>query len=220
MADNLPPLLANPLPDCPEVEAQAIKAEAAGERPLWEGYSEVANYARSTQDGRSSEQVRTASEIGKFYALLTQRLAPDIIVEFGTAFGVSGMFWLTGLERAGKGRLMTYEPNAAWAAIARSSLEAISQRFTLTDGTFEEHAAATLQPGTVGLAFIDAIHTEEFVMGQWAVLKPFMKPGGIVIFDDIDFSDSMRSCWAKVSVLPEVRASLTINPRVGIVELV
>jgi predicted O-methyltransferase YrrM len=204
---------------CPEVEARAKETQAFGDRPLWEGYRGVQQYPTSTVGVRSSNQVRTPAVNGTLFAWLAEQRAPDIVVEFGTAFGVSGMYWLTGLKRAGGGWLFTYEPNTDWSAIADASLAAISPDYTLTEGMFEDNAAATLAPASCDIAFIDAIHTSDFVLRQWQVLTPFMRPGGLVLFDDIGFSKDMAQCWDSLAAMPEAKASLRFGNRLGIVEL-
>ncbi|HCP82576.1 MAG TPA: class I SAM-dependent methyltransferase [Octadecabacter sp.] len=189
----------------------------AGRRPLWEGYAKVKDYARNTTGTRSAKQVSTRPRGGGFFSWLVQQRKPETVVEFGTAFGVSGMYWLHGIEAVGHGHLMTYEPNTDWAGFASENLASMSDRFTLTNGTFEENAARTLKEGTVGIAFIDAIHTSEFVNAQYKILRPYLAENAIVLFDDIHFSDEMRACWEDDIVKrPEIKASAQLGTRVGI----
>ena len=82
------------------------------------------------------------------------------MVEFGTAFGVSGMYWLSGLESNNFGELLTFDPNEVWAEIARKNLSGISNRFQLVNGTFEDNIDAYLgSDRQIDMAFIDVIHT-------------------------------------------------------------
>jgi len=205
--------------DVSPVRARAELTQRLGGRPLWKGYQDLEDYPYATSGDRTSEQVRTAEGIGAFYAWLAGKRRPEVIVEFGTAFGVSGMFWLTGLQIANGGVLMTYEPNEAWADIAEGNLRSISDRFALTKGTFEENAAATLAERSVDIALIDAIHTSDFVYAQYAKLGPYLKRDALVFFDDIDFSPNMRECWQDIAHRPEVAASVELGTRVGLIEL-
>ncbi|CAN5310584.1 hypothetical protein BH10PSE9_BH10PSE9_21780 [soil metagenome] len=157
--------------------------------------------------------------MGRFYAWLAASRRPQVIVEFGTAFGVSGMYWLAGLKAATGGELLTFEPNTTWAAIADKNLAAISDRYTLTVGTFEDNAERVLAGRTIDIAFVDAIHTGAFVRAQYTILRRHMQAGGIVLFDDINFSDDMGACWSEIAIAPEVAASARIGNRLGIVEL-
>lgn len=205
--------------DIATVRSRAEQTKRLGERPLWEGYRDVKDYPRATSGSRTSEQVQTHEDMGALYAWLVNKRKPEIVVEFGTAFGISGMFWLTGLELAGSGKLMTYEPNEIWADIAEKNLAAISNRFTLTRGIFEDCAANTLVEKSVDIAFIDAIHTSHFVYAQFEKLKPYFKRDALVLFDDIGFSPDMNQCWKDLAMRPEVTSSYELGSRVGLVEL-
>lgn len=223
LAGNLPaPFVEEPrLAAQPRIEHRARMTQALGPRPLWSGYQRVRNYPRTTTAStRESDEVRTRPAVGAVFAWLAQLRRPRLIVEFGTAFGVSGMYWLAGLELAGEGTLLTFEPNGVWAEIARANLAAIGTRFELVVGTFEDQIATSLKAGEqIGIAFVDAIHTSDFVLSQYAVLLPLMSPGGLVLFDDIDFSPDMAACWSALASRREVTASATIDGRVGIIEL-
>jgi predicted O-methyltransferase YrrM len=198
------------------IEALARQTQALGAQPLWEGY---AGHNRGGAT-RSPDEVRTAAAMGNAYTFLVRRRRPGIVVEFGTAFGVSGMYFLAGLEANDHGRLLTFEPNATWAGIARDNLAQIGERFELTVGTFEEHVDRVLPPGErIDMAFVDAIHTRAFVLPQLEIVLARAAPGAIVILDDIDFSDDMRACWHDVARDRRFRASLALGERVGVVEL-
>jgi predicted O-methyltransferase YrrM len=71
----------------------------------------------------------------------------------------------------------------------------------------------------VDLAFVDAIHTGDFVRAQYAILKRHMRPGGLILFDDIAFSDDMASCWAQIAQGDEVIGSARLGRRVGVIEV-
>jgi len=213
---NLPSYLVPPEFDIHQkIEHRALETERLGSRPLWSGYKEVANYPRPEGE-RTSDQVRSTALMGRFYSWLAIKRSEHIIVEFGTAFGVSGMYWLSGI---GSGHLYTFEPNSEWATIANENLKSISGDYTLTVDTFEAAGPRLLLPKSVGIAFVDAIHTSEFVFRQLKILKPLVRSGGLVIFDDICFSPDMAACWNTISQDPTFVASATLTPRVGIVEL-
>ena len=130
------------------------------------------------------------------------------------------MYWLTGLEANGAGKLFTFEPHRDWAAIARENLRSIGTRFELIEGTFEEKVGSILGDGpSIDIAFIDAIHTSEFVLPQFEQVVQRLKPGGLVLFDDIDFSDDMADCWRGLAHDDRVLSSVAVAGHVGIVEI-
>ena len=74
-------------------------------------------------------------------------------------------------------------------------------------------------PGPIDIALVDGIHTYEFVMKEWEILKRRMSPGGVVLFDDITYDAEMRKAWKEVRSDPVVGDSVALWHRLGIVEL-
>ena len=202
-----------------KIENLASKTNNHGSQPLWEGYvaGDPTNKRGKT---RKSDQVRTDKDMGCFYADLVCNKKPSIIVEFGTAFGISGMYFLSGLEKNGSGHLFTYEPNEIWFGFARQNLTQIGSRFKSTIGTFEDNIDTDFVDNKkIDLAFIDAIHTSKFVFSQLEKVIQHSKTGTIIILDDINFSADMQSCWETLSKDDRFIASAYVGNRVGIVEL-
>ncbi|QPM90325.1 hypothetical protein PSAL_015620 [Pseudooceanicola algae] len=202
------------------IEEAIFETEEKGKMPLWQGYDEITDYPRRTgpNSKRKVSQVRTGQGICMFYAWLALQKKPDTILEFGAAFGASGMYWLAGLAIAGQGRLVSFEPNELWCSIARENFLKISDQFTLTAGTFEDNLPLVTPKATITL--IDAIHTKSVVLAQFELVKQVSQPGALVILDDLAFSDDMRECWKEVRESADVSAAWQIGNRVGIVELV
>jgi predicted O-methyltransferase YrrM len=204
-------------------ERIAAAINAGGARPLWEGYKAVYQkdnavpLATSAME-RLPDQVRTQPQMGRLFSWLAERCQPDVIVEIGTAFGVSAMYWASGLTRAGKGRLLTFDPNPIWQKIAADHLKGFGDTVEAVFGTFEENIDDRLGDQKVSIAFVDAIHTGEFVDAQVAMLRPRLQRRGIVVLDDITFSDDMRNCWSRWSRDAGVLASVAVDNRVGILE--
>ncbi len=203
-----------------KIDYRRLVTKSMGKKPLWDQYGKLKDYPREIEEGatRSSSDVSTQRNVGRLYTWLISRLKPEVIVEIGTAFGVSGMHWLAGLELNKLGKLYTFEPNTIWAEIANKNLAAISERYVLTQGTFEDNFKSVLGKQMINLAFIDAIHTSAFVDKQYDLIKSKLAPKGIVIFDDIDFSDDMRSCWENIVSGKDVLGSLEVNG-IGILEV-
>jgi len=202
-----------PLPaDYLKIEKLADHTESLGQMPLWEGYGQ-------TGATRDCSSVRSSAVIGSMYAWLVRKWKPAVIVEFGTAFGISGMYWLSGIKSERKGQLFTFEPNQKWAQIARNNLSAIDTRFILTEGAFEDNVDSVLKDQKIDIAFIDAIHTSDFVLSQFQLVCDRSRRPALVLFDDIDFSEDMLSCWAKVVAQPEVVNAFSVNQHMGVVEI-
>lgn len=194
--------------------ARIHATDALGPKPLWQGY-------RAGPDAsRRAGQVSKCRAEGAFFAWLVERSGAQTILEFGTAFGASGSYWLAGIEANGSGHLLTFEPNVIWAQIAVRNLAAVSSRFTLTQDMFENHVARLQAAGTqVDIAFIDAIHTRAFVESQLALVRTIAAPGALILLDDIDFSEDMAACWQALSQSGQFAAVYRLGARLGVLEL-
>ena len=194
------------------IESLSDATNNLGKQPLWGGY-------KKENETRLPDRVRTHWLMGPLYSEIIRQFKPETVVEFGTAFGVSGMYWLNGLEANQKGQLFTYEPNVVWAKIAEKNMASVSNRFTLTHGTFEDHAEVTLKNTKgIDIAFIDAIHTREFVEPQLEIVLKHCADHAIILLDDINFSKEMSALWDEVSRDERFIATASLGNRVGIVE--
>lgn len=205
------PLLPAASPAEPLIGERIRLTTALGEQPLWDGYQQPGG-------ARDASGVSIPVVQGRFFTELVVRTKPDVVVEFGSAFGVSGMYWLAALEAQGRGWLYTFEVNDVWAAIAETNLEAVGRRFTLARGLFEEHVDRVVQ-APIDLAFIDGVHTSAWVEPQFELVVSRLAPGGIVLLDDINFSDDMHACWSRLSKDRRVRSAARANERVGLLQL-
>ncbi len=204
--------------DATQIEERRRMTDAKGKQPLWEGYKALKQYQR-TDTERSATEVSTFGPLGRAFTDLVRKRRPSLIVEIGTAFGLSGMHWLSGIKETGVGHLLTFEPNALWAGQAEENLRSVDTRFTLVRGTFEDHVAQQLKPGNhMDIALIDAIHTSAFVLPEFEMVLKHAVPGALILIDDIDFSDDMRDCWKTLWNDPRVLAAVSFG-RLGVLEM-
>lgn len=194
------------------INQRVEETERIGQQPLWTGYKQKG----ATRD---PSVVKTRQVTGRFYTDLIQKNRPEIVVEFGTAFGVSGMYWLSGLELNKKGHLHTFEVNKKWADVAEENLRSIGERYSLHRGLFEDKVEKALSGKKIDIAFIDGIHTSEWVFPQCEIVIKHLSKNGIIILDDIDFSEDMSKCWETLSNDPRVISSARVTKRVGILQL-
>lgn len=150
------------------------------------------------------------------------KTSAQTIVEFGAAFGVSGMYWLSGLKNVqGEGHLYSFEVNKSWAAIARKNLEFVGDNFTLTVGLFEDCVDEVMGGRKIDLAFIDGVHTSEWVIPQLQTVVERSAKNAVIILDDIAFSEDMEQCWRTVleKYSNKILCAAELNDRVGIIQL-
>jgi len=208
------PYVAQPFPEIAKIEELAEATAKRGEFPLDPSYGKRGEV-------RNPDAVRSAADIGRLYRWLVRAKRPEVVVEFGTAFGVSGMYWLTGIEANGHGELLTFEVNEIWRKIAVENLARIGRRFQSIAGAFESKVDAALGDRKIDIAFIDGIHTSEWVLPQFEeVLRRCRGGGAWIAFDDIDFSADMRQAWETVVRDERVGAAVEVRGHLGLVETI
>jgi hypothetical protein len=197
-----------------EINKIAEQTNSLGSFKLWSGYH-GSNYGPT----RAPNKVRTTPLVGSFYLDLTTKLRPEIIIEIGTAFGVSGMYFLAAIERNKCGKLITFEPNDVWIKYARQNLSKICSSFKSIMGEFELLADEHIENNSSKLIFIDGIHERSFVKKQLDIALQKLQRGAIIILDDINFSEDFNDYWLELSLDNRFKSSIQVGNRVGILEL-
>ena len=176
-------------------------------RPLWEGYGQPGATRRPSE-------VCVTERIGEALALAVALMRPRVVVEAGTGFGVSAGHLTAGLERSGRGHLYTFEAHEAWAREARRYLDEHRHRVTVLVGRFEERLSDALAGRTIDLAFLDAIHADDAVRGQWCAVMAHRSPRVVVAIDDVQ---AVPGAWQEIAGAS--RPLAVIDGRLGIVEV-
>lgn len=206
------------------IEAIAAAINAKGPQRLWKGYEDVYRKNRSVPHSqapleRMPDQVRTQPEMGRLFCWLAEKRAPSLVVEIGTAFGISTRYWAEGIKAANGGRLLTFEANDTWHKIASAHLADYKGIVVTKSELFEASIDSCLKSGEkIDIAFVDAIHTDEVVSRQLEILIQRLNSRGLILVDDISFSEDMKSCWNKWASDARVSASVAVADRVGIIE--
>ncbi len=133
--------------------------------------------------------IAISAEVGRLLQLLTSMCnggrGAAVAIELGTLAGYSGIWIARGL--ASGGRLITVEPEPKHADFAAREFVRAGAA-----GSVEIRRATALEalpalahelgPASVDLAFLDAIKTEYSEYFQ--LLKPLLKPGGLLLADN------------------------------------
>lgn len=57
------------------------------------------------------------------------------------------------------------------------------------------------------LAFVDGHHDEQATLDYFALIRPRMRTGAVMAFDDIEWSDGMRRAWKEIRASDGVASS-------------
>ncbi|MFI7128505.1 O-methyltransferase [Nonomuraea sp. NPDC050153] len=132
--------------------------------------------ARATGDAAG---MQISPDQGTFLTMITQLVAPRVVVEVGTFTGYSSVCIARGLSG---GRLHCFDVSEEWTSIARRYWReaGVDDRVTLTLGPALETLASFDQ--TVDLAFLDA--DKGNYPGYYELLMERLRPGGLIVADN------------------------------------
>lgn len=120
-------------------------------------------------------------------------------LELGSCVGISAVYLA---KHAAMQRFITVEGSASLSAVASQTLQDLPQA-TVLNTMFDDAIDQLLIDGqSLDLAYIDGHHEKVATLHYLQRLIPLLKPGAIVIFDDISWSADMRQAWHELSKNP------------------
>ncbi|MCW2915621.1 MAG: putative O-methyltransferase [Actinomycetia bacterium] len=149
----------------------------------------------SALGGVSSMQI--APDQGAFMTLLAKVMGVRNVIEVGTFTGYSAICLARGL--ADGGRLICCDVSEEWTGIAREYWRkaGVADRIDLRIAPALETLRALPSDPLIDLAFIDA--DKPGYIGYWEELVPRMRPGGVILVDNIFMSGQVVSPEPTVS---------------------
>jgi predicted O-methyltransferase YrrM len=138
--------------------------------------------ARERADVLQDAYMPVSPDTGRLLYALVRACRPEIVVEFGTSFGISTIHLAAAVTDNGTGRVVTTELSDRKATAARNSLEqaGLAGVVTILQGDAVETLASV--SGPVGFVLLDVP-----VLG---LLQPRLVAGALVIADDTSFGSA------------------------------
>jgi len=170
--------------------------------------------------GEDRERIVLRPPFTRFLHFLVRELQPRQVLECGTGYGESSLHMLAGLEHLHQGHLHTIELDATRRRLALEAVDRFfpeTQRITSVEGNFADvlpRVVAAAAP--LDLVFEDGPHTPDVTLEVFEQVVDSVRPGGLMIFDDVQHEMGNQPAWAKIRSDPRVAASLEINARFGI----
>lgn len=133
-------------------------------------------------------------EWGTFLYLLAKGFHADTILELGSCAGISGSY----LASAPTCReFVSIEKSPALAPIANSHITQVSQNATVINAAFDDVLTDVLARfgNNLSLYYVDGNHTYQQTMRSTAEGLVHLKPGALVVYDDIHWSKEMWDAW-------------------------
>jgi predicted O-methyltransferase YrrM len=185
--------------------AAARRIEAA--RPALEADSTpVAMTASSTTVGAMARRASSPPARGLLLYAAVEVWQPKAVLEMGTCCGVSGAYIASALPDFA--RFVSLELWAPLADAARRLWADLGVCGEVRVGLFADTLAGALQPAP-DVAFVDGNHHQEPTWEYFEVLADACPSGSLLVFDDITWSQGMKSAWQRIRFDHRVAASVT-----------
>lgn len=127
-----------------------------------------------------------------------RRSRPAVTLEIGTYLGGSAAHMAVGNP---DGHVWTLDINPD-AVRHADALELPNLTALLGDSGPSVDRVRDLLPGPVDLLYIDGWHSFDQTFAEYQLYRPLVRPGGLMLFDDIDLqtaTDEMQRFWTAVS---------------------
>lgn len=155
----------------------------------------------TTPQGRWIVRSSIPEALGRYLFALVRAGRPRICVELGTGVGFSTLYLLAALALNRRGALWSLEGDPQRLALARQHIAAAPWHAPchLVEGPFHKTLLPTLNAiHQVDLVFVDGAHQQATVLDQFPQLLRVMRPGGVLVYDDIRWSAGMRQAWRQI----------------------
>ena len=140
---------------------------------------------------------------------------PPACLELGTAVGISAAYQAAALELNGAGRLLSLEGGESLARKADENLTrlGLGHRVELRPGRFADTLPAALEErGPFDYVFVDGHHDESATVDYFRQIAPSVPSGGVMLFDDVDWSEGMSRAWEAIHGDERVAGSAAVGP--------
>jgi predicted O-methyltransferase YrrM len=143
-------------------------------------------------------QISVDHEFGMFLYLCAEIFKARTILELGSCAGISGCYLALASQCKS---FVTVEGSQTLAALARTNLTQVSKFATVVNASFDD-ALDQILPDVgngIDLVYIDGHHDYLATLHYFERLRPYLKAGAVLVFDDIHFSVAMQRAWQKLT---------------------
>lgn len=146
---------------------------------------------------------------GELLHRICKHYQPKRCLEFGTNLGISTLYQISALQNS---QFITLEGSPELAQIADAHFKEWKVNPKQLVGEFsallkDSVDLKTFQPDYV---FVDGNHRYQATLDYFHLLLPYMADGGMIIFDDINWSEGMLAAWKEIIQHPEVSVSIDL----------
>lgn len=131
------------------------------------------------------------------------------VLELGTSLGLGTSYLAKARE---KSQIITIEGCAAIHEQAKQNLKSIGiQNINAYLGNFDDILLKVLDSHpSFDLIFVDGNHRKEPTLKYFDLLKKYVHPNSLIVFDDIHWSPEMSDAWSVIKKDPQVKVSVDL----------
>ncbi len=123
--------------------------------------------------------------------LLCRLVKPEVVLETGVAYGVSSTFILTAMEENGRGMLHSVDiPPLRRGAERLHGIavpDNLKERWTLHHGSSRRILPGLVRElGEIDFFLHDSLHTRRNMLHEFDEIWPHLRPGGVLLADDVE----------------------------------
>jgi predicted O-methyltransferase YrrM len=144
---------------------------------------------------RLAKRVSCSRYWGTFLYLISQYTKARIILELGSAAGISGCYLASGQNCQ---RFITIEASKSLADIAKESIKQISDKAEIYNCFFDEALDSilpSLADDKLDIVWIDGHHEKTATLHYFNRVRPHLRENSLVLFHDIRWSEDMFDAW-------------------------
>jgi predicted O-methyltransferase YrrM len=155
-------------------------------------------------------RVSVPMSFGLFLYLCAAGFEARRILELGSCAGISGCYLASAPSCT---EFVTLEVSPAMAELARDNLNSVTRNATVINADFEKGLPAVIGPETApfDLVWIDGHHEKDATLRYFAQLRGHVSRGGLMLFDDINWTPQMHEAWDLIRVWPGFSVTLNTN---------
>ncbi len=141
-----------------------------------------------------------SQEEGNFLQEMIRSTRPQVSLEVGCAYGISSLYICEALREVNATKHIIIDPyqhSERWEGIGLANLRraGYADIIDFHEGlSYQYLSRLTEERVTIDFAFIDGAHTFDYVLVDFFLIDKLMKPGGIVILDDLSYPSIRSVC--------------------------
>jgi predicted O-methyltransferase YrrM len=187
-----------------------IEKEDFGAGPSDSSRDASGSVLRITTIGAEARSSGSSPQQGRRLFRLVRWLQPQRMLELGTSLGIGTAYMAA--AAASTAKIISLEGAPACARAAREHLDMLqlSGQVDIRVGAFEQTYAQALHDlEPVDFIYFDGNHRHEPTLAYFAASLDYLSPQGVLVFDDIHWSEGMSAAWKTIQNHPKV--TLTID---------